>query len=158
MTTAELSTLRKDLVALLEGGQAFAKFSRIFGDVPPHARGVRVDGFEHSLWQLLEHIRIDQRDILDFCTTPEYLGLKPEEFWPTETVPPSDSAWEASVALFFQDLNRAKQLALDNAIDLFSTVRAGTSQTWLRGLMLIAEHNAHHLGQFVALRKILGVW
>ena len=157
MTPTSISTLRNDLASLLEGGHAFATPSRILGDVPAHARGARVEGYEHTLWDLLEHMRIDEQDILDICTSTTFRMLSPEEFWPARSAPESDEEWSESIDAFFRLLERARSLALDESIDLMSAVPNGT-QSWLRMLMLLAEHNAHHLGQFVVLRKMLGVW
>jgi uncharacterized damage-inducible protein DinB len=161
MTQQQQQILRQSIVALLSGGNAFTPVEKIVTGVPEHARGQRIEGFGHSLWDLLEHIRIDQREILDFCDADEYRELKwPEETWPASHEPPSTEAWDASVATFLAELERAKRQALDESIDLFATVRHATrpTQTWLRELLLIAEHNGHHLGQFIALRKMLGVW
>jgi uncharacterized damage-inducible protein DinB len=159
MTTEQNTALRQHLVALLEGGQAYAKPERILAKVPAEARGRRPDGGDHSLWQLLEHLRISQRDILDFCVAAEYDELKwPDEYWPTSVEPTSESAWDDSVRLFLDDIDEAKRIAADESIDLFTVVPHGSTQTWLRELLLIADHNAHHLGQIITLRKLLGVW
>jgi hypothetical protein len=161
MTADNIASLRKSIASLLEGGNAFAAPARIVGEVPPHVRGVEVAGLGRSLWQLLEHLRIDQRDLLEYCLAEEYTELTvPDDFWPKTTAPESDEAWDAALAAFLEDLDHAKRLALDESIDLFAIVPRGTrpSQTWMRYLMLIAEHNAYHLGQFVVARKTLGAW
>lgn len=159
MSDDNIATLRRHVVALLEGGHAFAKPARILGEVPLEARGTRVEGFEHTLWQLLEHMRIDQRDILDFCVAAEYSELEmPDDYWPQADAPASDDEWNASVASYLENLDEAKRITLDDSIDLFAIVPRGTTQTWLRLLIAMAEHSAHHLGQFIMLRKMLGVW
>jgi hypothetical protein len=161
MTPDTSASLRTAIASLLSGGNAFAAPARIVGDVPASARGTRLDGFGRSLWELLEHLRIDQRDLLDLCTAKEYTELNvPDDFWPQTIAPPDDDAWDASIASYLEDLDHAKRIALDASIDLFAIVPRGTSptQTWARYLMLIAEHNAYHLGQFVAARKMLGAW
>lgn len=122
-------------------------------------RGRRIDGFEHSLWDLLEHLRISQRDILAFCVAETYEEIEwPKEYWPKSQEPPSEEEWEKSLAGFVLDLDAAHKLAVDPAVDLFAIVPHGTTQTWLRELLLIADHNAHHLGQVIVLRKQLGIW
>lgn len=164
MTT---DTLRTHIVALLAGGQAFATPERILASIPPEARDVRPHGLEHSLRDLVEHLRIAQRDILEFCGLGEYSELKwPEDYWatpvPSERDRANDAAlddvWRASVEGFLGDLSEAKRLALDPAIDLFAIVPHGTTQTFLRELLVITDHNAHHLGQVIQLRKLIGVW
>ena len=103
-------------------------------------------------------MRIDQRDILDFCSAEQYSEPSAESLWPSDSAPATDALWTESVAQFLEDLDRAQRFAQDESIDLLAVVPRGSTQTWLRELMLVAEHNAYHLGQFVAMRKLLGVW
>jgi hypothetical protein len=159
MNSEQLTALRSHLLALLEGGQAYAKPETIVAGIPVEARGRRPDGLDHSLWQLLEHLRLSQRDILDFCVAEAYKELDwPGEYWPASAEPPDDEAWEKSVAGFLLDLDEAKKLVVDPNVDLFAIVPHGTTQTWLRELLLVADHNAHHLGQMIIVRKLLGAW
>lgn len=159
MTNKQHPDLRTHLVALLEGGHAFAKPQTILENIPATIRGRRPDGFDHSLWELIEHLRISQRDILDFCVADEYIEHKwPDEYWPATAEPPSAAAWDESVAAFLADIDETRRLAVDESIDLLSVVPHGTTQTYLREILLIAEHNAHHLGQVIAVRKLLGTW
>lgn len=159
MDTEQLTALRNHVRALLDGGQAFAKPEKIVADIPQEARGRRPDGGDHSLWQLIEHVRLTQRDILDFCVAESYTEPEwPKDYWPTSTEPADDAQWQKSVEAFLRDLDEARKLAVDQAVDLFAIVPHGTTQTWLRELLLIADHNAHHLGQVIILRKLLGVW
>ena len=122
-------------------------------------RGVRVKGFPHSAWELLEHLRITQRDILDFCRNPKYEEMNwPEDYWPKSPAPESDAAWDRSVAGFHADLEALAALAKDPSVDLFGRVPNGTGQTYLRELLVVADHNAYHLGQLVLVRRALGIW
>jgi uncharacterized damage-inducible protein DinB len=112
----------------------------------------------HSAWQLLEHARICQHDILDFCRNPEYVEMSMEEYWPRTAAPPSAAAWKKSVTALRADLAELKRLAEDTSVDLFATIPHGSGQTYLRELLLVADHNAYHAGQLVALRRRLGAW
>jgi uncharacterized damage-inducible protein DinB len=150
--------LREHLLRLLDWEDAHVSFESAVEDVPPQLRGQQPEGFTHSLWQLVEHIRICQRDILDFSVDPNYRELKWEEYWPKTVGPPSEDAWEESIAGFQADLGRLKELAMDQSIDLFATIPHGTGQTYLRELLLVADHNAYHVGQIVAVRRLLDNW
>jgi len=150
--------LRQQLVKILDWEDAHAGLNTALKDIPPEIRGVQPDGLPYSLWQLLEHIRICQRDILDFSRDPNYREMKFEEYWPATVAPPTEQAWDDSIASFRADLESLKQLALDKDIDLFAKIPHGTGQTYLRELLLVADHNAYHLGQLVAVRRLLGNW
>lgn len=153
-----IASLRRSLVQVLGGGFAYAKPQQILADVPAAERGVRVDGVGRSLWEMLEHLRIDQREMLDLCTAETFAWLPPERLWPPDSGPSSEAAWDDSVAGFLADLAQLQTLAIDESIDLFAVVRNGSSETLLRVLQVTAEHNCYHLGQFVAMRKVLGAW
>jgi hypothetical protein len=154
-----MQQLRRHLGAMLDGGHAYARAEGIVGDVPVEVRGRVPQGGDHSLWELLEHLRIAQRDILDFCVAPSYDELRwPDEYWPKSVEPQNEEEWNRSVRGFLDDLAEARRLAVDPSIDLYAVVKHGTTQTWLRELLLIAEHNAYHLGQIVVVRKLLGAW
>ena len=150
--------LREQLVRMLDWEDAHASFDTVVDGVPPEVRGVQVKGVPYSLWQLLEHIRICQYDILEFSRDPNYRELKWEEYWPPTVVPPTEDAWEKSIASFHADLESLKQLAMDKGIDLFAAIPHGTGQTYLRELLLVADHNVYHLGQMVTIRRLLGNW
>ena len=108
---------------------------------------------------LLEHIRIAQWDILDFSRNPKYEQLRwPAEYWPKTPAPPSEAAWDKSVKAFHDDLDAMKDLVKDSKTDLFAKIPWGEGQTVLREAMLIADHNSHHLGQLIDLRRLLGIW
>lgn len=153
--------LRAQLVRLLDWEEAHVGFDKAVDGIPADQRGSRAAGFEHSPWQLLEHMRIAQKDILDFCVNAQYVhALKwPDEYWPQSPAPPGATAWNKSVADFKADREKLKDLALDTDVDLFALVPTGKGQqTYLRAILLVVDHNAYHLGQLVAVRRALGIW
>jgi uncharacterized damage-inducible protein DinB len=152
--------LREQLVELLRGEHAHAGFEASIRNVPPGLRGARPDGVEHSLWQLLEHLRLAQWDILEFSRDPSHASPEwPNGYWPAGGAePPDEAAWDRSVAAFRADLAAMEQLVADPASDLFTPLPHGKGQTLLREALLAADHNSYHLGQIVALRRRLGDW
>jgi hypothetical protein len=153
--------LRAHLLRVLDWEDAHVGFDKAVDRVPVTQRGARAAGFEHSLWQLLEHLRLAQKDLLDFCIKADYVHILkwPDDYWPTRPVPPSAKAWPASIQDFKADRETLKQLAGNTKVDLFAPVPTGQGpQTYLRAILLVADHNAYHLGQFVALRRALGIW
>jgi uncharacterized damage-inducible protein DinB len=117
------------------------------------------DGWSYSAWQLVEHIRLAHADILEFCAAPSYRERKwPDDYWPADAAPPDNPSWNASIKAYRRDLQALQQLAANPAIDLFAVVPHGTTQTYLREILLVADHTAYHVGQLVALRKQLGIW
>jgi hypothetical protein len=154
-----MDVLRQQLVKLLDGKEAHAPFEKVFGGVAIEARGLRVTGAPHTLWQLLEHLRIAQWDILEFSRNPKHVSPKwPEGYWPATETPPDEAAWDHSIAAFKKDLNSMRKLVSDAKTDLLAKIPHGEGQTILREALLIAEHNSYHLGQAVLLRQLLGVW
>jgi uncharacterized damage-inducible protein DinB len=154
-----MDPLRSQLVALLDWRDAHVDFDTAIANVPDDARGRQPAGLPFSPWQLLEHMRIAQRDILDFCREPVYEEPRwPDDYWPETVAPPAPGAWDASVAAFREDREAMKRLAADTSIDLLDKVPNGDGQTYLRELLLIADHNAYHIGQLVAVRRLLGAW
>ena len=151
--------LREHLRKLLGWEDAHAGFDAVVKGLAPASRGTVPKGLPHSAWQLLEHLRRCQKDILDFCIDPNYVEPRSmEEYWPATAAPPSEGAWDESIAAFRRDRQALQKLAEDPAIDLFAKVPQGTGQTYLRELLLVADHNAYHLGQLVLLRRVLGDW
>ena len=150
----------RDLLARQLGWEdAHVGYSRAVADFPSELRGVAPAGFAHTGWEILEHLRLAQADILDFCVDPGYEPQEwPAAYWPDAPAPQRDDDWEASVARFGEDRAALQRLALDESVDLLTPVPAGTGQTYLRELLLVADHNAYHLGQLVALRRALGCW
>lgn len=154
------AALREHLARLLDWEDAHVGFDTALEGLPPDRRGARPAGFEHTPWQLLEHIRIAQDDILDFCVNPRYEHRMawPDDYWPSQPGPPDDQAWENSIAACRRAREELKRLARD-VKDLTATVPTGKgSQTYLRAILLTADHTAYHVGQLVALRKALGAW
>jgi uncharacterized damage-inducible protein DinB len=122
-------------------------------------RGQRPAGMPHSPWEIVEHIRIAQHDILDFCRNRNYAEMKwPDEYWPPNPAPPSAAAWDASIAAFHRDLKALQDLAADPVVDLFAAIPHGSGQTYLRELILVIDHNAYHVGELVSIRRMLGAW
>ncbi|MBW3630793.1 MAG: DinB family protein [Gemmatimonadetes bacterium] len=152
-------TLRPYLVRLLGWRDAHVDFAAAVHGIPHALRGSRPSGLPYSPWELLEHLRFTQRDILDFCRNPSYIEPGwPAEYWPASAEPPTPEAWDAAVARFNEDLEALKRLAEDTTIDLFDAVPQGTGQTYLRELLLVADHNAYHVGELVAVRRLLNAW
>lgn len=153
--------LREQLVRLLDWEEAHVGFDKAADAVPADRRGSRAAGFEHSPWQLLEHLRLAQKDLLDFCVNPRYVQALawPDDYWPTSPAPPDAAAWAKSIAGFEADREKLKALVSDAKVDLFALVPTGKGQqTYLRAILLIADHNAYHVGQLVAVRRALGIW
>ena len=155
------SALRSHLTRVLDWEEAHVAFDKAVGGIPVDQRGARPAGFEHSVWQLLEHMRLAQHDLLDFCVNPQYEHTLtwPDDYWPRKPAPPSAGAWEESLATFKADRERLKSLVQDSSIDLFALVPTGKGhQTYLRAILLVVDHNAYHLGQLVAVRRAIGLW
>jgi len=128
-------------------------------DLPAPLRGRKPDGLPYSPWQLLEHIRLTQHDILDFCRNPNYKEIAwPDDFWPKSAAPPSDSAWDASVRQIRNDRAGLEALARDESLDLAARIPHGTGQTYLREILLVIDHTAYHMGELIVVRRLLGAW
>ncbi len=152
-------SLRDHLLELLRGGSAHLTFDKAIRGLPADRRGARAQDLPHTPWQLLEHLRLAQWDILDFSRNPDYEERKfPDDYWPETAAPPDDQAWDRSVEQFRSDLKAMQDLVADPKTDLFAKLPWGTGQTLLREAMLIADHNAYHVGQMVTLRQALGAW
>lgn len=149
--------LRAYLIRLLDWREAHVNLEHALKDFPAELRGKAPDGAPHSAWQLLEHLRIAQHDILDFCVNPAYKEMKwPDDYWPSPA-PPSPAAWDESIAAYDKDLSAVRNLVRNQA-DLMATIPHGTGQTYLREILLVADHNAYHVGQIVLVRSLLGIW
>ena len=156
MAIQETVSLRKHLADLLRMKGAHADLDQVLSGFPPALRGVKPEGAPHSAWQLLEHMRIAQEDILDFSRNPKYKDKTfPDDYWPAEEAPASEAAWEKSIKRFEKDLEEMQELIADTKHDLLVKLPHGTGQTLLREAMLIADHNSYHLGQLMFLRKLL---
>lgn len=151
-------TLREGLARQLDWQEAHHNLDTILLGWPPALYGVQPEGLPYSGWQLLEHLRIAQHDILDFCRNPDYTQPDwPDDYWPREAAPPSPGAWDDSLMQIRSD-RRAMQKLIHNTDDLFATIPHGEGQTYLREALLLADHNAYHLGQLLLVRRLLGIW
>jgi hypothetical protein len=151
--------LRDHLLELLRGGSAHLKFDEALEGLPADLRGTKHQELPHTAWQLLEHLRITQWDILDFSRNPDYDHIKwPDDYWPKTAAPPDEAAWDRSVEQFRQDLKAMQDLVADPKTDLYAKIAWGDGQTILREAMLVADYNAYHVGQIVSLRQALGAW
>jgi DinB superfamily len=156
MAKQETLSLRKHLADMLRMKGAHVNIDAAVSDFPVALRGLRPAGAPHSAWQLLEHMRIAQEDILDFSRNPHYQEKKfPDGYWPVTEAPPTEDAWEKSIERFHQDLKEMQELIADTKHDLLARIPHGTGQTLLREALLVADHNAYHLGQLVFLRKMM---
>ena len=151
--------LRDHLVKLLRGGSAHLGFDEAIEGLPADLRGTKHPELPHTAWQLLEHLRIAQWDILDFSRNPDYVTPKwPDDYWPETAAPPDAAAWDRSVEQFRRDLQAMQDLVADPKTDLYAKIPWGDGQTILREALLVADHNAYHIGQIVSLRQALGAW
>ena len=159
MTPDPQAPLRDHLAELLDGGHAHATFDLAADGLPVALRRARIAGYGQTPWRLVEHLRIAQWDILRFCLDPAHVSPTfPDGYWPAGDAPPDDLAWDATLAGFRADLASIRRLVMDPSTDLFAPLPHGTGQTPLREALLVADHNAYHVGQLVALRRALGAW
>ena len=148
--------LRRQLIAQLEGGQAYPPAREILERFPRERVGDRVDGIRHTAWELLEHLRIAQWDILNFTLDPNHVTPPwPSEHWPNSPQPESSDLWTHSIEVFLSELKAVKDLARNPDTQLFTAIPHGSGQTYLREILLVADHNAYHLGQLMLLRRAL---
>ncbi|HKM85024.1 MAG TPA: DinB family protein [Terriglobales bacterium] len=150
--------LRDQLLYLLKGGGAHVSFDDAMGDWPEQLGGAKVANFPHTAWMLLEHMRLAQWDILEFSRNSKHVSPAwPEGYWPASEAPANEKAWKASIAAFKKDLRTMERLVADRRVDLHARIPWGDGQTILREALLVADHNAYHLGQLVMLRKSIGI-
>jgi uncharacterized damage-inducible protein DinB len=151
--------LRAQLAEFLDWRHAHAGFDDVVAGIPVKLRGAVPKGFAHSLWQIVEHMRIAQHDILDFSLNKNYKEMKwPDDYWPKTPGPKSASAWTKSLASFRADRKVLQRLAMNLRVDLLAKIPHGSGQTYLRELLLVADHNAHHIAQIIDIRRALGIW
>jgi hypothetical protein len=156
---ADSSALRKHLLYLLGGGGAHADFGSVIAGWPAGLRGSKPEGLPHTAWQLLEHMRIALWDILEFSRNAKHVSPPwPAGYWPSTDAPPRPGAWNKSISAFQADLEAMMRLVKSPRRDLFATIPHGDGQTILREALLVADHNAYHLGELVYLRRALGAW
>ncbi|MGE5347103.1 MAG: DinB family protein [Acidithiobacillales bacterium] len=157
--TGSSDAVRKQLARALDWEDAHIGFDEAVKGLPPGVRGRRPRGFPHSPWELLEHLRLAQWDLLDFCVNPDYVaGRFPDDYWPKGPRPPRPKSWDESVAAFRADRKALKALVLDRKLDLAARIPHGEGQTYLREILLVIDHGAYHVGQLVMARKLLGTW
>src|SRR5205085_12567723 len=151
--------LGRHLVELLDGGNAHVTFDEATADIPPSLRGARPERLPHSPWRLLEHLRIAQWDILEFSRNAKHVSPEfPDGYWPKKPAPADATAWTKSVQSFRADLKAMVALAENESVDLLARIPHGEGQTILREVMVLADHNAYHLGELLLLRRLLGAW
>jgi uncharacterized damage-inducible protein DinB len=152
------AALRAQLADFLNWRNAHAGFDAAVAGIPPRMRGVVPKGFAHSIWQVVEHLRIAQNDILDFSINSRYREKKwPDDYWP-KSASPSSAAWTRSLSKFRSDRRAMQRLAVNPRVDLLAMIPHGHGQTYLREILLVADHNAHHVAQIIDLRRALGIW
>jgi uncharacterized damage-inducible protein DinB len=151
--------LREQVSKLLDWEDAHVGFDAAVDGIGLEYRGVAPAGIPFSPWQILEHLRLTQHDILDFCVNSAYVERSwPKDYWPVSPSPPKRAAWDESIAEFRRDRDALKRLAADRKIDLFARIPHGTGQTYLRELVLVADHTSYHVGQLVLIRRAFGIW
>lgn len=156
---ADNGPLRKQLVELLGGEGAHASLKKAIAGMPENLRGVRPEGAEHSAWEIIEHIRIAQWDILEFSRNPKHKSPDwPSGYWPKSAATPDASAWDKSVKEIERGLKGMQDLVTNPKTDLFAKVTGGTGQTYLREALIFADHNSYHTGELVLVRRLLGAW
>jgi len=157
--SGESKALREHVLYLLRGGGAHVGFEKTIADLPADLRGSKAPGLPFTPWTLLEHMRIAQWDILEFSRDPKHVSPPwPAGYWPESDSPPNAKAWDRSVTAFRSDLRAMEDIVEDRKIDLYAQIPHGEGQTILREALLVADHNAYHLGQLVMLRRLLGAW
>jgi hypothetical protein len=157
--TSTEHAFRDQLAKALAWHDAHVDFSRAVDGLRADMRGRRPDGMPHSPWEIVEHLRLAQHDILDFCVNPGYVEMKwPDDYWPPAPAPPSEAGWRASLAAFRRDLKVLQDLATKPDFDLLAAIPHGSGQTYLRELLLVFDHTAYHVGELVTVRRVLGGW
>ena len=152
-------SLRQQLIKLLDWQDAHVNFDAAVEGIPPALQGVRPEGLPYSPWELLEHMRLTQSDILNFCRNPDYKAPKwPAEYWPKTTSPPTPNDWQESITAFRADRQSLQSLIADPALDLYAEIPHGEGQMYLREVLLVADHSAYHVGELIAVRRLHGLW
>lgn len=152
----EIALLREQLLHAMRGDESHIEFAAAVKDFPANSYGAKPAGVPHSAWQLIEHMRIAQHDILEFSRNPKHKSPKfPEGYWPKTEAPPDAKAWQASIRSFENDARKMEELMQDEQQDLFKPLAHGDGQTLLREALVVAAHNSYHLGQLMLLKKML---
>jgi uncharacterized damage-inducible protein DinB len=154
-----MKSLRQHLARLLSWSDAHVSFDDAVAGLPVALRGKVPEGLPYSAWQLVEHMRLTQADILEFCVSRKYREKAwPKDYWPSSAAPPTRVAWSASISGFRADRRALERLVMNPRRDLLALAPSGTDQTILREIVLVADHTAYHVGQLVVLRRLLGAW
>jgi uncharacterized damage-inducible protein DinB len=157
MTTED--PLRPQLAAFIDFGEAHVTCEAALAELDHSLQGTRAAGLPHSPWELLEHMRITQHDILEFCVSSKYEEMKwPDDYWPKSAAPPAADSWKTSAASLRKDRDALRELATNSRIDLSAKIPHGDGQTYLRELLLAQDHLSYHTGQLVLVRRALGAW
>jgi hypothetical protein len=153
------AAVREHALYLLKGGGAHVKFDAAVAGLPTKLQGARPEHLDVTPWRVLEHMRLAQADILEFCLSRDYREKEfPADYWPKSDAPPHARAWDKSVKALQADLAQMRELVKDPRTDLFAKIPWGDGQTYLREALLVADHNAYHLGQMITVRRLLGAW
>jgi hypothetical protein len=153
------SILRQSLIELLRGGHAHVTLEQALDGLDPALRNARPVAGHHAVWEELEHMRLAQEDILRYTLDASWASPTfPEGYWPKASDDPTEETWSASITGFFSDLEEMVRLAQDASLDLTAEIPHGKGRTYLRQILLVADHNAYHLGQIVQIRNALGNW
>lgn len=151
--------VRKSVESLLRKGNAHMTFEDAIKDYPIHAINVKMPGVGYTPWHLLEHMRRTQFDILDFTANPDYKELTwPDDYWPSSESKASQDDWTRTIFLFLKDREKLSKIALDPEINLYSVLPQGKGQNRLKELLVVADHNSYHLGEFAVMRTVMGTW
>lgn len=158
MTKSE-KVLRQEIVRFLKGGVAYMTLEEAIADFPIQHINTKAKNVPYTFWHILEHIRITQWDILDFCRNPNYKYIKwPDDYWPKQSEKATRSQWDKTIQSIKHDLNEVINLVEDSKYDLYTPFPWGEGQHLLREAILVAEHNAYHIGEFAILRQVVGTW
>lgn len=151
---------RSIIASSLDWEQAHSKLESVVKGLPPSLQGVRPTGYPHSAWELLEHIRITQKDLLEFCQNPEYEEKLawPQDYWPPTPAPPTADAWEKTISDYRRDREALARFTKESKLDLTEKIPRGTGQTYLRTILVAVDHASYHIGQIVSVRRLLGAW
>jgi uncharacterized damage-inducible protein DinB len=151
---------RAIVASSLDWEQAHSSLENVLKGLPSELRGKRPNGFAHSVWELLEHIRITQHDLLDFVQDPDYEEklVWPKDYWPSAAAPSGDKAWNESIAAWRKDRMALERFTTDTKQDLTAKIPRGTGQTYLRTVLVAVDHASYHLAQIVTVRQLLGAW
>jgi uncharacterized damage-inducible protein DinB len=159
ITSTETNSIIKELISLLKKGNAHASFNDAIKDIPFDDLSKKPGNLPYSIWQLSEHIRITQKDILDFSSSKNYKALNwPDDYWPKEAAPKNEAAWKRSIDEIQKDLKSFIELLKDENADLLAPFGHGDGQNLLREALLIADHTSYHTGEIIVLRRLLGNW